>query len=337
MQAPRKIKKKAVRFLRWTEKYTKTDMVYLTKNGFWVSVGYSIEIVAGLIVTVVLANLIPKSVLGTYQFVLSTVLILGAFTLTGINSALLRAVAQGHDGLLWNSIKIKLKWNTGIVITSGIVAIYYFFIGNSVLGTCFLIAGSTAPLIESFGLYQFYLQGKQQFRLNAFIALIRRFLPTLGIVSAAFITTNPVLLILTYYVTNLISITIALRLTLNLDKSFNPVNTNIVTYSKHLSVMNSFGKVANHIDKVLIFNFLGPVAVASFTIAQLPTKYTSNGINLLSSLILPKLATRDFPTLKNTLPRKVLLFFILTSFVVFGYILFAPTVFKIIFPGIINT
>ena len=38
-----KIKNKTYKLLRKSEKYTKTDMVYLTKGGFWLTLGQIIS------------------------------------------------------------------------------------------------------------------------------------------------------------------------------------------------------------------------------------------------------------------------------------------------------
>ena len=41
-------KDKTYNLLRWSEKYTKTDMVYLAQGSFWLSLGYGANIVKGL-------------------------------------------------------------------------------------------------------------------------------------------------------------------------------------------------------------------------------------------------------------------------------------------------
>jgi O-antigen/teichoic acid export membrane protein len=93
------------------------------------------------------------------------------------------------------------------------------------------------------------------------------------------------------------------------------------------------GRIATHIDKVLVFHHLGAVAVATYTIAQLPTKYTGSTLSLIGPLVLPKLAKRDFATLQTTLPRKVRLLFVIATLVTVTYILLAPWLFALVFPS----
>ena len=320
------------RLADWLQHHTKTDIRYLAKGGIWVGLGHSAEMIGGIIVTIALANLLPKDVLGTYQYVLATALLLGAFTLTGMRTALIRAVAQGDKGLLRYAVITKLKWNLGIVAAAGAVAGYYYFMGNNTLGTAFLVVGTTAPFLESFRLYQPYLIGAERFRLNALLAILRRGLPTIAMVSAAVYTTDTLSLIATYFIINLIAVSIVLWLTAQNMNATPTSDKGMIGYSKHLSLMGVLGQFSSQADKLLLWHYLGPVAVATFTIAQLPTRYTNSSVGILRYLVLPKLAKRDFTTIKQTLHRKVLLFFLGTVVATTVYILFAPWLFSTVFP-----
>jgi len=320
------------RFADWLQRHTKTDIRYLAKGGFWVGLGHSAEMISGIIITIALANLLPKDVLGTYQYVLATALLLGAFTLTGMRTALIRSVAQGDKGLLRYAVITKLKWNLGIVAAAGAVAGYYYFMGNNTLGTAFLIVGTTAPFLESFRLYQSYLIGSENFRLNALLAILRRGLPTIIMVSTALYTTDILTLIATYFIINAIAVSIVLWITTRNVTAVPTSDTSMVGYSKHLSLMGVLGQFSAQADKLLLWHYLGPVAVATFTIAQLPTRYTSSSVGILRYLVLPKLAQRDFSTLKRTLPHKIFLFFLGTVLATIVYILLAPWLFSLVFP-----
>ncbi len=55
------LKNKIYKGLKKSEKYTKTDMVYLTKGGFWLACGQIATAVSGLLLTLVLLTLPPKN------------------------------------------------------------------------------------------------------------------------------------------------------------------------------------------------------------------------------------------------------------------------------------
>ena len=86
-------------------------MVYLAKGGFWLALGKGFAMLSGLILTIGFANLIPKEVYRNSTFVLSLAGIIGAFTLTGMDTAVAQAVARGYEGVLKTGFWIKLKWS----------------------------------------------------------------------------------------------------------------------------------------------------------------------------------------------------------------------------------
>ena len=86
-----KAKNKIYKALRWSEKYTKTDMLYLAKSGSWLSFGHGFAMLSGFFMSLAFANLFPRESFGTYKFVLSMAGILGAFSLTGMGTAVTQA------------------------------------------------------------------------------------------------------------------------------------------------------------------------------------------------------------------------------------------------------
>ena len=52
------MKESLIRLLRWSERYTQTDMVYLTTNSAWVLLGQVATSLTAFIVLVALVNLV---------------------------------------------------------------------------------------------------------------------------------------------------------------------------------------------------------------------------------------------------------------------------------------
>jgi len=105
-----------------------------------------------------------------------------------------------------------------------------------------------------------------------------------------------------------------------------------LTLSAHLSVMRVITMITTNIDKIVIWHFLGPVAVASFTIAQVSTRYAGGTLNSLAAIALPKVARQDLKILQSTLPRKVAIFTLGMMFAALVYVLLVPLVFSVVFP-----
>lgn len=327
-----KVKDRLRETLLFAQRYTKTDMLYLAHGGFWVMLSYGIQVGTGVVTTIALANLLPKESFGTYQFVLSVASVLSVMTLSGLGVAITRAVARGNDGVLRSGVRTKLKWSTGIVLTSGAVSLYYYLNGNSALATAFLFVGAFAPFIESFKLYQNYLQGKEQFKDGVLLGAWRKPLPLIALIVTALLTHDVVVLVLVYFLSNVISYA---SVYFAVIQKYQPPDTNdaeTLSISKHQSALRIMGHIGQHADKILIWHFLGAAAVAHFTIAQLTARYSGGMLNTLSAIVLPKVSKRDLATLKQTLPRKVWLFTALMAIGTCIYILVIPFVFPLVFP-----
>ena len=307
-------------------------MVYLASGGFWTTLSYVFGVLAGLGTTVALANLIDPTTYGTYQFVLSIVAILSVCTLTGMGLAVNRAVAQGRDGAFRYGVRTKLRWSLGITLAAVAVATYYYLNDNHTLALSILLAGSFSPFLVSFRLYEHYLSGKRLFRHAAIIEIVRKLLPFTALLTALFLTDNVIILVTTYFASNALSYILAYYYVVRTYRPPYEADSDAFAFSKHLSVMRIISTVASHADKVLIWHFLGATAVATFTIAQLATRYSGGVLNAATSVAFPKLAARDLPTLQETLPRKVLLFSGAMGAAALSYILIAPFVFPILFP-----
>jgi O-antigen/teichoic acid export membrane protein len=320
------------RILNWTQQYTRTDMNYLAKSGFWTLLKYVFVVIAGLITTIALANFVDPTIYGTYQYVLSVSGVLGLFTLTGMDYAINRAVAQGRDGAFRSGVRTKLKWSVGITIAATITASYYYLNGDVILAASILIAGTLSPLVGSFQLYEHYLSGKRHFKHDAQIEITRKLLPFSLLLIALVYSENVIVLVAVYFAGNAISYLLAYWYVIRSYLPSTEPDLDAINFSKHLSIMRIVGTISTHADKILIWHFLGAAAVAIFTIAQLATKYSGGILTAISSVALPKLAVRDLKTLQDTLPRKIFLFSLVMGMTALCYVAIAPFIFSLLFP-----
>jgi hypothetical protein len=61
----------AYRLLRRGERYTGTDNVYLAKGGFFLTLASFMASASSLVLAILFARLVDKSIYGTYQYLLS--------------------------------------------------------------------------------------------------------------------------------------------------------------------------------------------------------------------------------------------------------------------------
>src|SRR4051812_16792510 len=105
------MKQKIIHILRWSEKYTKTDMVYLAHGNFWLTASRIVGVGTGLVLTFIFGNLLKPEVFGSYKYIIAVAGFIGSFTLGGLGGALGRTGAQGKRNLFPGVFKESFKWS----------------------------------------------------------------------------------------------------------------------------------------------------------------------------------------------------------------------------------
>ncbi len=329
----KKLKTKLTQILVWSQKYTKTDMVYLARGGFWLSLGQVIISLSSLVSAIAFANLLLPETYGTFKFVISFVGILSIPTLSGMNTALIRTVAKGNEGTLFPILKTKMKWGVLGALGSILVAIYYFYQENNILGFSFLLISVFIPFLASLEVWMHYLNGKKNFKPLAKYKSSTKVLAVLIMISTLFFTQNLLIILLVHFSSNVLIRLFFLLLTIKKYPPNKKHDSAAIGFGKHLSLMGLSSSLAKEMDKLLVFYLLGPVQLAIYSFALKPLQEIKKPLlDSLSKLSLPKLSQKNVSTLKQTLPEKTFKLFLVIIPVVAIYILIAPYFFQIFFP-----
>lgn len=325
-----KIKNKISRTLRWSEKYFKTDMTYVAKGSFWIFTGKAGQFLVSLLVMTSFSRFSTKEVFGTYQYVLSLAALFSIFSLPGIGTSLVRSVAKGKEGTLRLAVKEKLKFSIIGSILLIAVSIWYFNIENPELGYAILIAALFFPFYKTFRIFGSFWQGKKRFDLRSKYTTLSVFLSAIMLLPIIYITDDIILIIAVFFLAHSLFDGIFLRKTLY--KSENTDNDeDSLSYGKHLSLIKSPGIITGHIDRIIIWNFLGPVQVAIYSFAYLLIQKTKNACPL-SALALPKLKEENVKHIKQGIISKFKKLLILTIPIISALILLAPYIYLFLFP-----
>lgn len=329
-------------FLRWSEKYTRTDMIYLSRGSFWLMTGRFASATMSFIFVLVLTNVLPQTVYGTYNFILSIAGILALFSLPGMDIAVTRAVALGNTGAVISGLKKKLQWGLLASIVSLVIAGYYLIHGHTVLLLSFFIIALFSPLQNAFTLYRSYWTGTKDFkRLSSYDAVGNS--AHVALVILVLLVTHRIPIIIFVYSASwsLISFILLCKTLKKLKrekKEKKNENTAVMSYGKHLSIMSIFDTVVKYLDKILIWHFLGPLDVAVYSLALMPVaKIQSLLGKIFGDLVFPKFSSKKLLVLKSSLPPKLIKLFFLMLFCVGGYIGAIPYVYKLFFPQYIGS
>ncbi|PIR45693.1 MAG: hypothetical protein COV09_00045 [Candidatus Vogelbacteria bacterium CG10_big_fil_rev_8_21_14_0_10_50_13] len=272
----------------------KVDMGYLFHGGFWITVGQVVSSLSAFILAIVYANWLSPETYGTYKYVISVIGILSIPTLSGLSTAVSKAVVEGNEGSFRYAVKVKLKW--GLLASAGglVLAGYYFFNQNTELALAFLLSALFIPLLEGFNLYDSFLYGKKLFRTASWYYVIGQVFTTTLMVGAAYFRPTLAMILIGYLVGWSLVRFLLLRRTFNRFRPNNQVDPAVVPYGKHLTAIKAFNVFASYLDKVLLFQFVGAGPLAIYSITQAPLdqirSLTSRGISLLA---FPKYAAKE--------------------------------------------
>ena len=326
------LKQRVKGLLIWSQKYTQTDMVYLAKGGFWLTLGQVISTLASFLLAIAFANLLPKETYGTYKYILSLVGILGIFALPGIGTAVTQAAARGLEGSFYTGFKAKLRWGLlGSLAAVGLAG-YYFFKGNYALPIPLLISAIFLPLMQASGVYGSFLTGRKLFNIQVKYSSLSQVISIGAMIAALFLTKNLFWLIAVYFVSHTFLNYFFYLLT---KKKFQPnkkEDPETLSYGKRLSPLWVIGIVANQVDKILFFHFLGPIQLAIYSFALAPVEQAQSLFKSLGLLSLPKLSQRTIPELKKTLFTKILKSCLILIPIIGLYIFLAPYLYHLVFP-----
>ncbi len=326
------LKIRAYRLLRATERYTKTDMVYLARGGSWMFAGQVLQAALGFGLAIAFANLIGREEYGNYKYILSLASVLGAFSLAGLGTFVTQSVGRGLEGSLRYSSRLTLIWSLPAIVVALAGSAYYALAGNSLLSLSLIIIALATPLINSAQVYSSFLAGKRDFRLASFCNVSISFFQATCLALALLLHASLLALVFTYFAANAIATIACYFLILKLYHPNDLLNKAMAHFSIKLSIAGVAAIAVGQLDKILIFHFVGAAPVAVYALAQAPVIQMRALLKLSTPLSLPKLAAVDRQTIAKTLGGKITRFTLVIGLMVGVYILAAPFLFRLAFP-----
>lgn len=326
-----------IRLLRGSEQYVKTDMVYLAHGGFWVTLGQAISSLSVFILALAFANLVPQEVYGTYKYILSLAGIFAIFSLPGMNTALMHTTARGGESAIHAVTRVRILYACVGSILALLGSAYYFYNENISLSTALLVIAASLPLFDTLTSYLSYFVGKRRFDLRAKYHALTHVGSTAILIATIFYTNNLLLILVAYFVPFIIIRGILYyHITKTIPHAITPRDAaGVIRYGKHLTAMQILGMVANEIDKIILWKFLGPIHVAIYAFALAVPEQIKGPLKGIGELAFPKFAAQTPADIRKNLSSlwRKLAFYALGLFCIsLIYIFAAPYLFALIFP-----
>ncbi len=332
------LQQKLYTLLRWSEIYTKTDMVYLFRGSVWSGVAQMSTAVISFALAVIVSRYVPPDDYGNYKYILATIAVLSTFSLSGLGTAVFQSTARGFDGALQEGFWQNIRWSALVFIGAIAAATYYFVMGNTLLACGMLLGGCFSPFLASANLASSFLGGKKDFfRQSIYFGLLGSGIPLMALIGAIWVSTNPLWLVFVFLITNTLSSLYFYKKTILL---YHPdpakKDPEMMTYSKHLSVLGVLGGIAGNIDQILIFHYIGAVELAIYNFATAILDQTGGPLKTISNMMTAKYATHTDQEINRSVWNKVFWFFLLALGIVVVYVPLAPYIYGILFPGYVS-
>lgn len=326
------IKQNLEKFLRWSERYTQTDMVYLTHSGFWVLLGDGGLFFISFIMMLAFANLLPQESYGVYQYILAILGLFGIFSLPGLNTALVRSIAKKKEGSLLLFLKTKLKWSVlgsmGMLILAG----WYYLHNQQLLAAALLIGGAFLPFYRTFTIFEAYWYGKKRFDIRSKYAVLAAVLSTGFLIPAIYFTNNILVILFALVTSSVLFEGFFFWRTLRQTKNKSEDKKDI-KFGKNLTAISTIAIIAANIDKVILWKFLGPIQVAIYVFALLPLQKILS-LNPIGTLALPKISESG---IRKSLLKKFVMGFAVSIPAAVILVVSARFVYSIFFPGYMDS
>ncbi len=325
---------KIKKILLWSQKYTKTDMIYLARGGFWISASRIFLILSAFGLSILYANLLSPETYGIYKYIISVAGIIGIFSLTGLDDAVAQTVASGSTKILKDAFITSLKWSFGIIIAGLSGAAYYYLLGNNLLAISLLIMAILLPLQQGANLSDPYFLGKRDFKTRAYRIIFQNLIYVIAITFTLLITKNPLYLIIVYFTINTTtSLIIYLLAKKQIDRP-EKITKESIDFAKRLTANKFIGLTVKNIDKILVFHFLGPIQLAVYTFAVTPAQQIIDFLKpTLKDLLLPKLSQKSLIEIKLSAKNKIIKLLLVPLPIIIFYVLVAPLIYKTLFPA----
>jgi O-antigen/teichoic acid export membrane protein len=250
------------------------------------------QIILGLITTYFLAHTLTIYQYGVYQFVLNVLGVLTIFSLTEFSNTTMQSVARGF----WGSFKKILPITVaGSLIGSFILLFFTLWYGlkeyNEALMICFFSAIFLFPFMYAFTIWRGYRIGQENFFSYTKIetlSLIFTYVAMLLVIhffQGQYIGPFLCFIIIPSVINVLMTIRIWRQIPVN-----SPVENGVIRHGIHSSIYAAIPTSSVYIDKLLLFFFLSPSALALFAASDRLAELLRAAIQDAATALAPRFA-----------------------------------------------
>ncbi len=251
------------------------------------------QVGCGLVTTYFLTRTLSKAEFGEYHFILNFVGILTVFSLKELNNAVMQSVARGFAGTFRASLVYSLLGSVGGAAILLSLGLWFFYQHQSDLGLGFVIAAALFTLTHGLTQWKGAKMGHGDFagftRYEGICSIVMH----MAIVGSIFAVPHNYVLPLALLLgvpalLNVVTTLLILRQTPKVAR----VEKKSIRYGTRTSFYAALQIAAKHIDKLFLFLFLSPVALATYVAADRIADLLATFIQDVAAVLGPRFASR---------------------------------------------
>lgn len=311
------------------------DVGFYVQLFSWMSLSYLSVVLRGLATSFLMARKLPPEVFGQFRYLIAWFGLAGIFSLSGMQSGMIRGLSKGHFSVVKKGIRKMLLFIPLGSVFLAVGGVERWYHGERGVALGFFVAALAFPLQALSGLYGPILTGFGQIKYLVKVNTFSNILYALGFAAVLFVSTRFTVLVAAYL---LLDILLKGAITIREFRRIPISNVDAeaeedLALGAHLSAIGVFQVVASQFDQIIIQRFGGYTRLAEYNIALLLPDQVKDFVNSVSGVMLGRLS--KYAATEKTLSasrRHFWTAFSLAVCIFLGYGAMAPFVMPWLFP-----
>lgn len=297
----------------------------------WQTILTLVRQLASLVAIVIVIRVFDREQYGSYQFVFVVLSFFGISALSGMKTLVNQSVARGHDAVYKPSSLMSFIGSCLGAACLALYAVYLAFHDERSMASVFLIASLLFPFAHGLTMWQPFLLAKHEYRRLALTQSYAVIGSQILIVACVLIYPNTIIpaSLAALCVTAFQNIYMH-RKCAALVENLESTESESLSYGFKVSFYDLFNVIGNLSERIVIFYFMSPFALAGFAVANRLPEITKDYIQSMRAVLIPQLAKQK--TLTKSLNHNInILSIILFLLIALVTVFIVPYVFNILF------
>ena len=297
----------------------------------WQTILTIVRQLASLVAIVIVIRVFDREQYGNYQFVFVVLSFFGISALSGMKTLVNQSVARGYDAVYKPSSSMSFIGSCLGAVCLAFYGAYLAFHDEVSMASVFLIASLLFPFAYGLTMWQPFLLAKHEYRRLALTQSYAVIGSQILIVACVLMYPNTIIpaSLAALSITAFQNIYMHFKCAA-LVKNLKSTESESLSYGFKVSFYDMFNVIGNLSERIVIFYFMSPIALAGFAVANRLPELTKDYIQSMRGVIIPQLAKQK--TLTKSLNCKMnILSLILFLLIALVTLFIVPYVFSILF------